>query len=166
MEQSITASKRPRSVIARDNSGALRSIADELMADGAFVSLASLARAIGCSYWTVYGWWKSDAAFAESFKQARQKAVDEVKEVAVKRAMGTDGEKPSDLMAIYILNNFDQEIVERMSKRVGAEITIRLEVPSLAAPIDSWAREVATAIPNPVYEAQYKELIPKSNDST
>lgn len=144
---------RPTPIEPHNKASGLREAAMLLLEDQAFISYASLARALGCSYWTVYEWARNDKEFGDRFKIARQKAVDEVKEVAVLRANSES--KPSDLMSIYIMNNFDEEIVERLNKQRGAEIIIRLEVPSAPASIDSWAREVA-ALPAPT--TTYKEV--------
>lgn len=135
-----------------------RAQAFQLLKDYNYVSLSSLARVLGCSYWTVYSWWKHDPAFADAFKASRQAAIDDLKENALERAQGLNGQRPSDLMSIYMMNNFDEEIIERTSKQ-RAEITIRLEVPALSASGDSWAAEVAKALPDAAVEAQYREIL-------
>ena len=121
--------------------------------EGSYASLASLARAIGANYQTVYDYWNGPTAkpeFQAAFKVSRQRKVDEVKEKAFQRA--TD-DKPSELMIMYILNNFDQEIVERNVKNRDATITIKLDVPTKPESIEGWAREVAALPP-----ADYREV--------
>ena len=136
-----------------------RALADQLLIDGSYISLAELTRAIGCSYWTVYGWKKNDPEFAAAFKVSQQKAVDGVWEHAFTRAMGQDWQKSSDLLTMYILNNRDEEVVERLRKNANPEITIRLEVPSLSASPISWAQEVKAALPDAAIEASYREIL-------
>lgn len=156
---SMTNDKHPHSTLHASGARVdLKSVAFGLLETQNFESLSKLSKAMGCSYWTIYGWWRSDPAFADAFRASRQHAVDEVKETAFARATGADGQKPSDLLTMYILNNFDEEIVERMSKQ-RAEITIRLEVPALSASNDSWAAEVAKALPDAAVEAEYREIL-------
>jgi transcriptional antiterminator len=118
-------------------------LALQLCEEQSFMSLNQLAKAIGCSYFTVRNYWNGVGArpeFQEAFKNSRQRAVDQVKERAFQRAMSED--KPSDLMSIYLMNNFDEEIIDRLSKNRDATITIKLEVPQQPTSIDSWATEV------------------------
>ena len=155
----MTNSSLPHSTLGLGTKSGLREIADNLMADHAYISLAELARNMGCSYWTVYTWYRTDPSFKQAFDISKQNKVDIVRESAVARAIGSEGQKPSDLMTMFILNNYDQEIVERNAKNQGTSITINLNVPSTPIAIDSWAAEVARALPDAAVEASYKEIL-------
>ena len=150
---------RPHSTLGLGTKPGLRAIADNLLTEHAYISLAELARNMGCSYWTVYTWYRTDPTFKQAFDISKQNKVDLVKESAVQRAIGSEGQKPSDLMTMFILNNYDQEIVERTAKNAGTSITIHLEVPTRPIAVESWATEVAKALPDAAIEAKYKELV-------
>ena len=115
-------------------------VALALMEQQSFRTMNQLAKAVGCSYYTVRRWWVEVPEFKTLFKNSRQNAVDEVIERSFERAITED--KPSDLMAIYIMNNFDEEIVERTTKNRGAEITIHIDVPSVPQTVEGFARLV------------------------
>jgi hypothetical protein len=130
-------------------------VALDAVQNHAFASLASVARAIGANYWTVYEYWRGPRAkpeFQEAFRVSRQWRVDEIKEKLFERA-GSDN--PTDLSIIYTINNFDEEVVERNVKNRDATITIKLDVPTKPETIEGWSREVAALPP-----ADYREIAP------
>ena len=122
----------------------------ELVRAKNYVSFTKLAQELGCGVTTVYRYYHGNKEFHDAFRASRQAKVEEVKEAVFARATGADGRPSSDMLAMYTLNNFDEEIVERMQKQKSLEISININVPAVSESIEGWGRLVE--------EAEFKQL--------
>ena len=125
-------------------------LALELVRAKNYVSFTKLAQELGCGVTTVYRYYHGDKEFHDAFRASRQAAVEEIKQHMYDRALGNDGKPSSDMLTMYALNNFDEEIVERMQKQKSLEISININVPAVSESIEGWGRLVE--------EAEFKQL--------